>query len=678
MKNRVRGLFGVVAAIATGVAFHSPSHVGRSFTPSYVGRSFSSAFAVSAFADSSPLAIRITSPLGRTGATGAIRIVAQVNGASDTPVASVRFFVDNVLLGEAKKGPPWGIDWTDDNPFEPREIRAEVVDSNGHTARDSVLLKPLELLEHAQVSSVYVETSVQDKAGRFVTGMGPSAFQLFEDDVPQTLDVVRPEQLPATFTILIDTSQSMSRRIDFVRDAAARLASYLREKDRIIVAPFAKKLQTITGPTDDRATVSDAIAAIRPGGGTAILDSVEQAAKLLSSVEGRHAIILLTDGYDEHSTAKLADAIAMVQQTGASMYVVGIGGVAGISLKGERFLRQLASETGGRAFFPSSEIELRPIHERVASEVTLRYVLTYMPDNQTVDGSWRRITVKTVDPSLKVRARAGYFAPKPPPIRPSIEFTLTDTSESSVDMSMDDLEVVEDGVPQSLEAFQEATTPVSIVFTVDQSGSMKKAAEPMKAAAKSFIEQVRAEDSLALVLFSDRPQFAHDLTTRRDWSLEAIDGYMPKGGTALYDAVYDSLSRLKGIEGRRVVVVMTDGRDENNAGTGPGSVHTLEEVRERLKSVDAVVFPVGLGPQIDRPVLEQLARDSGGEAYFPDDVSIRGRDFDRILETLRRRYRISYTSTNTVRNGAWRQVEIRSRRRGVEIASRGGYYGPAK
>ncbi len=125
---------------------------------------------------------------------------------------------------------------------------------------------------------------------------------------------------------------------------------------------------------------------------------------------------------------------------------------------------------------------------------------------------------------------------------------------------------------------------------------------------------------------------------------------------------------------------MTDGRDENNAGTGPGSVHTLDEVRERLlKALDAVVFPVGLGPQIDRPVLEQLARDSGGEAsQFPDDVSILGRDFDRILETLRRRYRISYTSTNTVRNGAWRQVEIRSRRRGVEIASRGGYYGPAK
>jgi VWFA-related protein len=664
MTNRVRVWFGAAAALAVVLGTVPNRAGGWGLSPTV-------------HAESSPLAIRITSPLGRTGTTGAIRIVAQVNPASDAPVAAVRFFVDNVLLGETRKGPPWGIDWTDENPFEAREIRAEAVDASGHTAIDSVRLKPLELIEHAQVSSVYVETSVQDKTGRFVTGMGPSGFQLFEDDVPQTLDVVRPEQLPATFTILIDTSQSMARRIDFVRDAASRMASYLREQDRIIVAPFAKKLQTITGPTDDRATVSDAIAAIRPGGGTAILDSVEEAAKLISHVEGRHAIILLTDGYDEHSTATLTDAISMVQQTGASMYVVGIGGVAGISLKGERFLRQLASDTGGRAFFPSREIELRSIHELVASEVTLRYVLTYVPNNQKVDGSWRRIAVKTVDPALKVRARTGYFAPKPPPIRPSIEFTLTDTRQSSIDMAMDDLEVVEDGVPQSLEAFQEATTPVSIVFTVDQSGSMKKATEPLKAAAKSFIEQVRPEDSLALMLFSDRSQFAHDLTTRRDWSLEAIDQYTPKGGTALYDAVYDSLQRLKGIEGRRVIVVMTDGRDENNAGTGPGSVHTFEQVLERLKSVDAVVFPVGLGPQIDRPVLEQLARGSGGEAYFPEDVSTLGRDFDRILETLRRRYVISYTSTNTTRDGAWRQVDIRSRRTGVVVASRGGYFAPA-
>jgi len=470
----------------------------------------------------------------------------------------------------------------------------------------------------------------------------------------------------------------MSRRIDFVRDAAANLAGYLRPNDHIIVAPFSKHLEAITGPTDDRQTVSDAIAAIEPGGGTAILNALSDTAKLISGVGGRHAIILLTDGYDEHSTERFDDALADVQRSGAAVYVVGIGGVAGISLKGEKFLRQIATDTGGRAFFPSREIELRPIHELVASEVTLRYLITYTPTNQKVDGAWRRISVKTMDPELKVRARPGYFAPKPPPVRPTIEFTLTDTNPTPHDMTIDELQVVEDGVPQKLEAFQEATTPVSIVFALDASGSMKKAAEPLKAAARSFVEQVRPEDSLATLLFSDKVRFEHDLTTRRDWSLDAINHYVANGGTALYDAVYDSLSRLKGIEGRRIVIVMTDGRDENNPGTAPGSAHSFAEVLEHLKKVDATVFTVGLGPKIDRPVLDQLAAVSGGEAYFPQDVSVLATDFNRILETLRRRYVISYTSTNSTRDGAWRKVDITSVRSGISVASRGGYFAPAK
>src|SRR4029078_5196000 len=165
-------------------------------------------------------------------------------------------------------------------------------------------------------------------------------------------------------------------------------------------------------------------------------------------------------------------------------------------------------------------------------------------------------------------------------------------------------------------------------------------------------------DSLATLLFSDKVRFEHDLTTRRDWSLDAINHYVANGGTALYDAVYDSLSRLKGIEGRRMVIVMTDGRDENNPGTAPGSAHTFAEVLAYLKKVDSVVFTVGFAPKIDRPVLAQLAAVSGGEAYFPEDVTVLAADFNRILETLRRRYVISYTSPNSTRDGTRRQVAI--------------------
>jgi VWFA-related protein len=357
---------------------------------------------------------------------------------------------------------------------------------------------------------------------------------------------------------------------------------------------------------------------------------------------------------------------------------VGIGGVAGISIRGERLLKRLATETGGRAFFPAREIELRPVHEQVASDVQLRYLLSYTPKNQKVDGTWRRISVSTADPTWTVRTRPGYFAPQPPPVRPAIEFTMVDANRQLLNVSADTLRVLEDGVEQTVDVFQEAVSPVSIVFALDTSGSMKKVAEDVKSAARSFVQALRPQDPLGLILFSDRAQFAHDVTTNRSWSLDAIDKYQANGGTALYDALYNALMRLRGIEGRRVVVVMTDGRDENNRGDGPGSTRGLEEVRDRLRSVDATVFAIGLGTNLDRTLLEGLAAESGGEAAFPQDVSALPQEFRRIVENLRKRYVVSYTSTNSSRDGKWRNVEIRSTTPGVRVISRGGYFGPAE
>jgi VWFA-related protein len=624
-----------------------------------------------------PLSVRITSPLGRTGATGVVRIVVQVTGDSSA-VSSVRFFVNNHLLGEATEGPPWAVEWSDDNPFEPAEISAEVSDVLGRTARDAVLLKPYEVVERSEVSSVLVETSVQDSFGRFVTGITPAAFSLLEDGVPQVLDVIRPETLPATYTLLIDSSHSMHRRMDFVRRAAATLADNLRPQDRILVIPFSKGLGTLTGPTNDRATVTQAIGGIRSAGGTAILDSLQQAAQIAAGTEGRHAIVLITDGYDEHSTHSFADVLASVQKSGAAVYVVGIGGVAGISIKGERLLKQLAQSTGGRVFFPAREIELQPVHEQVAADVQQRYLLSYTPSNQRVDGTWRRIEVLAANAAWVVRAKPGYFAPKPPPVRPSLEFTMVDANRQLLQVAASDLQVFENGAEQQIEVFQEAVAPVSIIFALDTSGSMKKVTEQVKEAARSFVLALRPEDPLGLLLFSDRAQFAHDISTTRSWSLTAIDQYQANGGTALYDATWNALMRLRGIEGRRVVVLMTDGRDENNRGDGPGSVHRLEDVLERLRTVEATVFTIGLGTRIDREPLQRLATESGGEAAFPEDVSSLPQEFRRILENLRRRYIIAYTSTNSSRDGGWRKVDIRSRHPGMTVVSRGGYFAPER
>jgi VWFA-related protein len=624
------------------------------------------------------LSVRITSPLGRVGLPGTIRIVAQVTRAPQGAVEPVKFYVNDALVGEDRDGPPYAVQWIDANPFEPTRIRVDASDDVGHVASDAIDLAPFEIVENAAVSSVLLEAAVLDKTGRFVGGLNADSFRVLEDDQPQTIDLARTESLAVTYTLLVDASQSMHARMAFVRTAAGRLADFLRPNDRIIVAPFAKSLGAITGPTGDRETIAGAVHAIASSGGTAISDGLIEASRLVSGGDQRHVIVLITDGYDENSRATMKDALAAAQSARAAVYVIGVGGVAGISLKGERALRQIARETGGRVFFPHREQELPAVHELVAEDVQQRYLISYSPGNQTADGAWRRITLLTTDESHRIVTRAGYFAPKPPPVRPSLEFTVTGANQEAVDLTRDDLVVLEDGVPQDVDAFQEAVAPVSVVLALDSSGSMVKAADGVRTAARSFVEALKPEDALSVLLFSDVSTFAHDLTTDRRKSVSAIDGYVARGGTALYDALTDALMRLKQVEGRRIVVLLSDGRDEDNAGTGPGSARNQDDVFSALRDTDTMVYPIGLGPRVDRELLERIAAESGGVAYFPEDVSNLQHDYARIVEDLRRRYVVSYTSTNAARDGAWRAVEIKTRQPELTVRSRGGYSAPER
>jgi VWFA-related protein len=620
-------------------------------------------------------AIRITSPLGRTGVVTRLRIVAQVNVPPGQTVSTVSFYVDGALVGTAPAGPYSSVDWLDQNPFERREIVVQAADTAGHLLKDTVVLPPFEVSDKTEVTSILLETGVYDKAGRFISTLDPKVFAVRENDVAQKIDLVARETLATHMVLLVDNSQSMSRTMDFVRLAAERLAGALRTRDTVIVAPFNAHIGTITGPTNDGPTIAQAIGAMHASGGTAFLDALRESTRLLEGLEGRRAIILITDGYDENSSSQIADVIREAEASNVTIYVVGIGGVAGISLKGEDALRRVANETGGRIFFPPREPDLVAIADSVATDAHSRYLITYTPSNQKRDGAWRAISVD-VPEGYRVRTRAGYFAPSPPPIRPALEFTVTDDSRAFVDITAGDLEVVEDGVAQKVDTFQEAVDPVSIVVDLDSSGSMRKSAEAVQQAARDFVSTVRPEDSLALITFADKPRFAHTLATNRQWTLDAIDKYTAKGGTALYDALWNSLMTLKGVPGRHAVVVLTDGRDENDPGTAPGSEHTFDQVLTLLKTAHASVFPIGLGTKVERPVLERLAAESGGEASFPSDTSTLPDQFRRVVENLRRRYIVSYTSTNSSHDGSWRTVEIRARQQNLNIATSGGYFAP--
>ncbi len=119
----------------------------------------------------SGISVRITSPLGRSGAHGKIRIVAQVRSDDAAPVQPVRFLIDQQLFKTDSDGPPYVVEWEDENPFERREITVEVTDGHGRAATDRVVLEPFDIVEESQVTSVLLEVAVQDQAGRFVKGI---------------------------------------------------------------------------------------------------------------------------------------------------------------------------------------------------------------------------------------------------------------------------------------------------------------------------------------------------------------------------------------------------------------------------------------------------------------------------------------------------------------------------
>jgi VWFA-related protein len=330
-------------------------------------------------------------------------------------------------------------------------------------------------------------------------------------------------------------------------------------------------------------------------------------------------------------------------------------------------------------FLPSTESQLELVHSALVDEVQNRYLLTYTPANQTQDGKWRKIAVQLTDPTHRVTARPGYFAPKPPPVKPTIEFTATDPQGEYLSVSAEDLEIVEDDVAQRVETFHEASQPVSIILALDASGSMRRRETDVISSARAFAAALRPEDKLAVMLFADGVTVLHDLTTDRAASSEAIDTYKTGGGTALYDGITEALARLEQTEGRRVIVAMTDGRDENNPGTAPGSTHTFAEVRRQLKESGTTMFAIGLGTKVDSAPLQELANLSGGRALLPQDVSELGTEFQRVVEDLRRRYVIGYTSTNGARDGQWRNVTIALKSAPqVTLRSTGGYNAPER
>ncbi len=247
-------------------------------------------------------------------------------------------------------------------------------------------------------------------------------------------------------------------------------------------------------------------------------------------------------------------------------------------------------------------------------------------------------------------------------------------------LTRDDFEVLEDGVRQEVSFFtSDDVAPLTLVLLLDASSSIEPSEKGIKKAASNLVREMTPRDQTAVVVFSDSVKSSTHFTAFKKPLLDAIGSLHPAGWTALYDAILHSLDKLSRIEGRKTLLVFTDGSDSRP--TAGGSKASMEEATEAGKHSEVTIYTVGFvaeAREVNRDFLERLALATGGRAFFPVNVDHLERSFSAIQEELHTQYRIGYTPRNDVRDGTWRRIEVRIQGQpNLIVRTRQGYYAVA-
>ncbi|QMV18688.1 VWA domain-containing protein [Granulicella sp. 5B5] len=263
--------------------------------------------------------------------------------------------------------------------------------------------------------------TVTDKHGAFVTGLQQQNFGLLDDGRPPERVVQFKQQtnLPLRVGIMMDTSSSIRQRFQFEQQAATDfLLQVLHPADRAFVEGFDVQTDVSQDFTNRIDLLDTGIRRLRPGGGTALFDSLyktcrDQMLTLQQDISVRKALVLVSDGDDDYSRATETDAIKMCQRAETIVYTISTN--TGPSRdKGDDVLQQVADATGGQAFYPTRIDDVAIGFHNIEVELRSQYSLVYIPADFKQDGSFRTIYLQCLDPRYSVRAKKGYFAPKPP------------------------------------------------------------------------------------------------------------------------------------------------------------------------------------------------------------------------------------------------------------------------
>ena len=281
--------------------------------------------------------------------------------------------------------------------------------------------KPIKL----KADLVTVITSVTDAAGNQINDLAQKDFEVYEDNALQDIaGFYREGQIPLRLIFLFDTSSSIRHRFEFEQRAAAQFfRNVMRPGDQAALMSVSTESKIELQFSPDVEQLVSAIGQLKAQGATALYDGMITAARYLRPSEGRHVMVVLSDGTDTVSSATLAQALTEAQKSDMAIYAVHSTGVAPSAnvqdLAGEFVMKAMCEDTGGRAFFPpiyedqkKETRDLDEIYKRLAAEVRAQFVLTYYSKSEPRPGTFRPIRVEVKRPGVQVRARRGYYTTK--------------------------------------------------------------------------------------------------------------------------------------------------------------------------------------------------------------------------------------------------------------------------
>jgi Ca-activated chloride channel family protein len=274
----------------------------------------------------------------------------------------------------------------------------------------------------AGVELVSLNVTVTDSQGRYVTDLEQADFSVFEDGAKQELSFFNRTNLPIALSLLIDSSASMEQRMEHAQEAAIGFAKRIRDQDLAQVVDFDSRVEIKLGFTNKIEELEAAIRTTSPGGSTALHNAVYISLKELAKVRAknpdeirRQAIVLLSDGEDTSSLVSFEEVLELAKRSETAIYTIGLQPRETSALRGFReaefVLRQLAQETGARAFFAQKIEDLKDVYAQIAAELSSQYSMGYASKNPRRDGAFRRLVVQVSRPNTTARTKRGYYGP---------------------------------------------------------------------------------------------------------------------------------------------------------------------------------------------------------------------------------------------------------------------------